>query len=205
MSGERKAFEEATSAPREDAMSAPGLPPPPYPLEMHSYSVDSSVAEFVAMVNPVLVTCSVDNTAILSEARWECVANKDGRRASFHIRIYRASACLVLEFQRSSGCSMLFNRSVVTIRSSLEAKLDCGMSRFKRTGDDLVTPPTIGFVVGCFDDIDDFPLGLDFDMSSTSETVTMTDDATVTMTDDETVAATDAETVTEHFSDLCCD
>lgn len=147
-----------------DETHPPMLPCPPYPLEAHTYSVSSKAGAVWDHINEVLADNDVDARAVQAECRWECYK---GSQTSFHIRMYKAAACLAVEFQRRQGCSIAYNKVVVAIRSALEGAMECDLERFVRSGPDAVALPPVGFAVS-FDDIPDVPfdLGMDFGMDS---------------------------------------
>lgn len=149
-----------------DVIMPPMLPSPPYPLEVHSYSM-SGVKSLHAKryVHAALVSGLVDADFIEPESRWECVKVVMGTRTAFHIRMYRATACLALEFQRRNGCSITYNRAVSELRSHIAESMGCDqLERFERSGADAVAVPSVGFAISTFDDIPDVPLGLGLDL-----------------------------------------
>jgi len=137
----------------------PQLPPPPFPLERHTYSLSGTVQNVLSAVVLALQGTLIDADFVPSECRWECAVSA-GKRACFHVFLHTvmSSGTFALEFQRRQGCSIVFNMAVRGVLAQLANKFGAPLAPFEREPCTEQTP-TVGFSVGSFD-IPDVPLGL---------------------------------------------
>lgn len=151
----------------------PVLPPPPYPLERHTYAVPPmsgvTALEVVRAVKKALKDTLVDAAFIEGECRWECTIVSSGKRCLFNLRLHSVSAGFCLEFQRRTGSSIVFNVAVRGVLQHVSTTHFGGkpLAVFERSEKDKEVPASAGFYVASFD-IPDVPLDLGVPLDFTS-------------------------------------
>lgn len=151
----------------ESAIMPPTLPPPPYPLERHTYALTGTVKDVLSSVVLAMQRARVDADFLPSECRWEC-AVINGKRSCFHVFLHTvlSTGSFALEFQRRKGCSIVFNIAVRAILSNLAAAYGVPLEPFERSEEDKAAATKMpGFSVGSFD-IPDVPLNLGIDFAA---------------------------------------
>lgn len=144
----------------------PALPPPPYPLERHSYAMAGTVPDALRCIEAALRDTLVDQKFVQAECRWECVLVNSGKRTVFHVRLHKTSEGFCLEFQRRQGCSIVFNMAVSGVLNHIAKATRAPLASFRRSEADKTPLPAPGFFVASFD-IPDVPLDLGFALDFT--------------------------------------